>query len=194
MTDWHDVAGRIIGSWPQTASWGEATISAYVAELARRGLTPDVAMAALDRANGEFPPSAPSLCLSAERALQGDVPTFMAAQRLIARRISMLPYRNPEQGMPALVERLQHDGHEVIARFAAEMGAEALRQMPDEPTPASTGQSVALSRYERAYQQCVAGWREDARPGLAAARAHSELERGGAFSAVAMFQRKELTT
>jgi hypothetical protein len=60
--DWRQFAGRLLGAWPQhVGQWGEEGIAAYVAELEHRGVTPEAAHAALDRAQGAFPPSAPEL-------------------------------------------------------------------------------------------------------------------------------------
>lgn len=81
MTAAADVAGALIGTWPQhVTAWGPEAIQAYVDELGARGLDPDRILDAIrswptpeDPAK-DFPPSAAAL---AQHALRDpDAPAF----------------------------------------------------------------------------------------------------------------------
>lgn len=167
---WREFMQTALGTWPH-ATWGPEASSAYVRELQARGVRPDEAVAAVRASTSQFPLSAGALAAVVERERQGPPPGWMEAYRLIADRITMLPYFEPESGMPALVDRLARDGHEAVARFAAALGAEALRNMPDPRQLQTASGSTALTRLEREYGSTVEAWREEPTPGLALAAA-----------------------
>jgi len=90
MTDqsWQPVATALLGSYPsQVAAWGRDAIAAYLAELAARGVTPDMALVAIRScpATQKFPPSAPELAGLAR--IDPSRPTFDEAMVLVKRAL-----------------------------------------------------------------------------------------------------------
>ncbi len=166
MDGWRAVLAAYLGSWPHH-NHGEEALAAYVHELEVRGIRPDEALRALRSSTGQFPPSAGALAAVVQRERQGPPPGYLAAHAALARNITLLPYADPESGMPALIERLASEGHEAVARWAVEMSPQELRELPDPAYPQDREGAWALGRAERGYNSAVEGWRADPTPGLA---------------------------
>jgi hypothetical protein len=164
--EWSDFARSLIGTWP-TAKWDQDLIAAYVSEIQARGVTADEAIGAVRSSSSDFVLSAGALAAAVERERQGPAPGWLEAHRMIATRISRLPYHDPEAGMEALVERLTREGHEAVARFVARLSARELRELPDPAREQNYGGSQALGRAEREYREVVKNWEADPRLGLA---------------------------
>lgn len=165
-TDWQPFARALIGTWP-TAKWDADLISAYVAEIGARNIAPEEALEVVRETSSDFVLSAGAIAAAVERKRQGPPPPWTEAYRLIAARISRLPYHEPETGMVLLVERLTHEGHEAVARFVSKMTAKELREMPDPGRTQTITQAKQAERYEREYLQVTRDWASNPQRGLA---------------------------
>jgi hypothetical protein len=79
------------------------------------------------------------------------------------------------------VRFLTDRSHEAVARFAADVGLQALRTMPDDRNGIDPAGRGRLRDLGAEYQRCVDQWRAQPDEGLALAevRPTSELRRGG---------------
>lgn len=185
------VRAVLLGRWPrEVAGWGELAQDAFLSELQADGLTAELAVRAARAHVSDFAPSAPTLSRLAERALQGPAPSFEAAQREIASRLSMLPSvagREPARdAWPRFIARLG-EHHEVTARYALALGPKGVRELPD-PRHAH---GAAIESARKMLARSVGDWDADPRRGVAAADAAGQLGAGvgGAIAAA----RAELT-
>ena len=144
--DWRPVAKAMLGTWPErVTSWGRDGLAAYTAELAARGLTPEMALHGIRTydPDADFPPSAAKLAQAARR--DPGRPTFDEALVLIR---DALKARPPRSGPVAKYESLgarwaaEHqavmdraaESHPLVAAFIARQGVDLLRRLElDDP-------------------------------------------------------------
>jgi hypothetical protein len=134
----------------------------------------------------EHAPTVGVVVSEAERARQGDPPSFDDAQAFIARNARVLPYsasghHSEADTVEAISALAARGAHEVVLRLVASLGLAAVRRMPDPSMqPLDLNQRGQRRDLERAFRhEVVAGWREDPTPGLALARAEQRAVRAG---------------
>ena len=144
--DWRPVAKAMLGTWPEkVAAWGREGLAAYTAELAARGVTPDMALQGIRTYDpaADFPPSAAKLAQAARR--DPSRPTFDEALVLLQ---TALKARPPRSGPVARYDSLgarwaaEHQAvmnraqelHPFVAAFIARQGVDLLRRLElDDP-------------------------------------------------------------
>ena len=169
--DWSAVVLALMGTWPGRLD--EMLCTAYVSELQARGATdPGAVLRALRAYSGEHPPSASVLAPLVLREGQGDAPSFEEVVAFVARTISSRT-KAGDDALSSYVAFVADELHEAPARWIADLGMPALREMPDPRYGLETGQRIRLRDHAHGYAEHVEAWRARPMRGLALIQAGS---------------------
>ena len=162
---WRDAILELLGAWP--GRFDEMTATAYVHSLQGRGATdPQAVLRALRTVRAEHPPSAGTLAALVLRDGQPDAPSFDAVLAYVARTIATHT-RSGDDALAAFVSLVATELHEAPARWVAQIGMSALREVPDPRFSLDTGQRIRLRDHERGYAEQVSGWLDRPARGVA---------------------------
>lgn len=200
MTTWDQVAESLLGTWPGTVSaWGAEAISAFLKEVAARGIEPEQALLAIrtfepDDPSRDFPPSAAKLAAAARRDPSRPTPAEgvqMVEHALKARAASSKSVWQPgerdradEQAVIARAQELHPD----IFGFITSCGIRRLRSLGlDDPQHGAARRKILEDQF-REWQE-----RHDERRvlSLVSGRGEGGLARLNPVAAIGQ-QRREL--
>jgi hypothetical protein len=176
-TEWREVLLALLGAWPGRLD--EMTATAWLHEVqARGGRDPEAVLQALRAMGGEHPPSAPAVAQMVLRDGQAEPPSFDAVVAFVAQTIASRT-RPGDDALSTYVALVAAECHEAAARWVADLGMAALREVPDPRYTLDQGQRIRLRDHERAYREHVEAWRQSPIRGAAVEHARQLDERAG---------------
>jgi hypothetical protein len=174
---WREVLLALLGAWPGRLD--EMTATAWLHEVqARGGRDPEAVLQALRAIGGDHPPSAPAVAQIVLRDGQADPPGFDAVVTFVAQTIATRT-RSGDDALSGFVAFIAAECHEAAARWVADLGIAALREVPDPRYPLDQGQRIRLRDHEKAYREHCEAWRQSPMRHVAVEHARQIDERAG---------------